>query len=46
MKGSTVDTYIFIAERTRVNEEFGALSSWMIKNRETVFLGDSRVDAL
>lgn len=41
-----MDGYIFIGERERVNEEFDALSSWMMENRETIFTGGSQMDAL
>lgn len=34
MKEWTVDAYISIGRRERVNEEFDALSSWMMENRE------------
>lgn len=44
MKGSTVDAYTFIEEWE--NQEFGALSSWMMENNKALFIGDSRVDAL
>lgn len=41
MKGWTVDAFIFIGERERVNEKLGALFSWMMENRETIFTGGS-----
>lgn len=46
MKEWTVDAYIFIGRRERVNEEFDALSSWMMENREAIFGGGSQMDAL